>query len=285
MSMGSIAPVRPAPTMRPQIERRFEQGAVDLPLLPDVATRVLNLCAQNGELPSIIDAVRSSVEMSAHVLRWANSPLYRPRTAIVSLQQAITRLGARQVRDIALIVTCKTRVFKAAGFDAELRFVFRHSLVTALFAQEIARARRFNVEEAFLCGLLHHIGRPVLFQTIVDLKREIGITSPRTEIFETVDAMHAHAGAELARHWKLPDAIVEAIAWHHQPLDAPHHRAQAAVVLLAADLAHATLEPTVFKLDAVRAHPMLEPLSMYPDQLQQLIDMQPNILKTLEAMP
>lgn len=288
MTLGSIAAASREPARSAElcalIKERMDRGAIELPLLPVVTTRVMQICADEGDTRELLDVIRSSAEMTAHVFRWANSPLYRPRTAIVSLQQAVCRLGVRPIRDIALIVACKTRLFRAPGFDAELRFVFRHSLVTAFIAQEIARLKRTNVEEAFLGGLLHHIGRPLLFQTIVDIKRERAIAPSRTEIFSAVDILHATCGARLASAWKLPPGIVDVIAHHHHPDSADNPRL-AGLVLFAADVAHHVLEPGAHPQREVRGHPMLETLSLYPDEVDALLARGPAIAAMVERAP
>lgn len=287
MIVGSVAPREPAigQDLSALVLARLDAGAIELPLLPEVPARVMKLCVGDGDARELIEVLRCSAELTAHVFRWANSPLYRPRTPIVSLQQAVCRLGVRQIRDIALIVTCSTRVFRAPGYDAELRFVFRHSLATALFAQEIARVGRWNAEEAFLCGLLHHIGRPVLFQAVVDLRRDAKVAARRAEVFATVDRLHAEIGARVARLWQLPPLVVEAVAYHHDPTSAPEHARAAAVTLLAADLAHHALEPAAHPAGEVLAHCTLGALGIYPDELGWIMSRAAEIAAAAKAAP
>lgn len=61
-----------------------------------------------------------------------------------------------------MLISCRSKVFNVEGFKTDVRESFDLSLATAALSQEIARVRRLNVEDAFLCGLLHDIGRPVL---------------------------------------------------------------------------------------------------------------------------
>ena len=65
----------------------------------------------------------------------------------------------KKIREIALLVACQAKVFRVPGFDQQVRAIFKHCIAAAAFAQEIARMRRWNVEESFLCGLLHDAER------------------------------------------------------------------------------------------------------------------------------
>src|SRR5438132_707575 len=83
--------------------------------------------------------------------------------------------------------------------------------------QVIARARRWNVEEGFLCGLLHDVGRPVLLQAMVDLHRELGYPLDRQSAFAAMDEFHCRVGKYLTEEWTLPARVAETILYHHDP--------------------------------------------------------------------
>ena len=77
-----------------ELSWRVAQGKVDLPLLPGVAMEVTNVAAQeNADSRVIAELLRKDQAMAAHVLRVVSSPVYSGRTEIVSLQQAVARLG------------------------------------------------------------------------------------------------------------------------------------------------------------------------------------------------
>ena len=166
--------------------------------------------------------------MTAHVMQVAASPMYIGATKISSLQQAIGRLGFSTITQIVLAVASKTRVFAVPGFETELVLAFRHALATALFAQEIARTRRSTVDVAFLAGLFHDFGQPVLLQALVDLHRELGVTPDPADIMPAVDAAHAGVGAKLVQKWAMPEKVAEAVARHHAPNCPRRHGRRAA---------------------------------------------------------
>jgi putative nucleotidyltransferase with HDIG domain len=281
---------RPAPalgsaTLEAHVERRIAARALELPVLPEVATRVMTMTAEEGcSMVALASVIRRDPAMASHFLRIANSPAYRPTSPVVTLQQALGRLGTAQIRQMALLITCKGRVFAVPGYESEIRALFQHSLASALFAQEIARARRWNVEEAFLCGLLHDIGRPVLLQLVIDVQKELRFKAPFENVDALVTAHHARVGSELLAHWGLPAQIAETVLFHHDPGAAPTFRKTALMTSLADDLANLLLETTPIDEEALRAHPTLGLLNMYADELDELLLKRELIAATVEAI-
>jgi putative nucleotidyltransferase with HDIG domain len=244
---------------------------------------VLSLTGRPDSDPKrLAELLRSDPAMTAHILRIANSPFYRPRTPIDSLPQAITRLGFVQVGQIALVVACKQRVFRAKGFEADVHRAFRHSLGAALYAREIARARRRDEEEAFLAALLHDIGRPILLQAVADAEEGVKLAD-KPAVLAVVAAMHARAGASLARRWGLPGAVTEAIADHHQGDTGGALRDLTMLVALADDLAHVALDP--HPESAMPAtHWAVPRLNLPPQTLEQAWSTRPSLLATLQSI-
>jgi putative nucleotidyltransferase with HDIG domain len=264
---------------------KIRDGAYELPLLPESAARVLTATADpDCDARKLAAMIRNDAGLSGHVLRIANSALYAPTTPIVSLQQAISRLGMKKIREIALLVATKTRVFRVPGFDGPVRAVFRHSIAVAAFAQEIARMRRWNVEDAFLSGLLHDSGKPVLWQLLLDAQKALGVGIEAGLVEDIVEQMHASVAARMVESWKLPERLAEAIAWHHRPELAPTAAQGAMTLRLADDLGHHAVGPREVSEDELRAHPMLEPLNLYRDELDGLIARKQAVASMAEAV-
>jgi putative nucleotidyltransferase with HDIG domain len=271
--------------LREAFRGRLEGGRLDLPILPEAAGQVMQ-ATSDGECDArkLSSIIHRDPSLAGHVLRLANSPLYMPTTPIVSLQQAVSRLGMKTIREIALAITCESRVFRVKGFEAEMRGFFRHSYAAGLYAQEIARLRRWNVEEGFLCGMLHDVGKPVVLQTLLDLSAGAP-TVPREELLGLVTEFHAEAGARLVASWKLPVRLGETIRYHHHPHDAPTASRQALMTALADELSHLTIgEPDEEREEALGQHPALEPLNMYPDELDALLARRAQIAAQVEAI-
>ena len=279
----SVAPDDSLAPLRAELERRLEEGSLELPLLPGVAMEVTSAAArEDTDTRLLADILKRDPAMAAHVLRVVNSPAYSPRAQIVSLQQAVGRVGSAKIREIALVIACRTGVFKVKGYEAEVDQVFKHSVATALFAQEIARQTRNNVEDAFLCGLLHDVGRPVLLQALLTLSRERGAAQPREALLTLVSEIHCRAGAALASSWKLPDTVSAAILDHHTA--SSEHAASVHITALADQLGHALLETPKVTPESVSEHPALEKLEIYPDVLEKILGRAEHLRKAAEAL-
>jgi len=276
-SEAEVAPTRKAESaggvpdaVRADLEGKLSAGTLELPLLPGVAMELTSVAAKEDvDARTIADMLKRDPALSAHVLRIVNSPLYSPRAQIVSLQQAVARVGVGKIREIALVIACKTGVFKAKGYEREIDLVFKHSIACALFAQEIARSTRNNVEDAFLCGLLHDVGRPVLLQALLTLLQKARAVTDREAVLGLVTELHESAGSALAKAWTLPDTVATALAKHHSP-NAAEESIPVRIVSLADAFAHKILESEL-TAESVTGHPALAALEIYPDVLDKLV--------------
>ena len=262
---------------------RLGAAALTLPMLPDVAAEVLQLVqSDTTDAARLSSIVHRDQALASHLLRIANSPAYRPRSPIVSLQQAVARLGLTTLGEIALSVSVRGNLFRAAGYEAYLRDLWRHSALAGSFAKEIARARRQNVESAFLCGLLHDLGRPVLLAELVGLASKAQLPLTQGAALATLDALHAIVGGALAQLWQLPESVVMSLRHHHAPADAPAAADAVHMTSLADELARWAAGER--EKDAVRAFPSVERLNLYPDAMDALFAHEARALAFAEAL-
>jgi putative nucleotidyltransferase with HDIG domain len=255
-----------------ELSWRVAQGKVELPLLPGVAMEVTNVAAQeNADARVVAELLRKDQAMATHVLRVVASPLYSGRTQIVSLQQAVARLGVQKIREICLAIAFRVGVFKLKGFEAEISAMFQHSVSAAMFAQEIARATRRNVEDAFMCGLVHDVGRPVILQALVQILAEHKLRLPASAVLAATGELHCDVGGTLAESWGLPDAVQMSIRHHHSESPPDAHVNSVRITSLADELARYAFEPDRMSEEALRKHHALAPLELYPEMLDKVL--------------
>jgi putative nucleotidyltransferase with HDIG domain len=176
-----------------------------------------------GYFDRLLHLAASDRLVAAHVIRCANSPFNPPAAPIVSLRQAVARLGGQQCAELVLALAI-AKVFPPRS--AVQRFLWIHSLQTALFARMFAQhllADRCHSDQAFLCGLLHDIGRLVQSEvapadlTPIDDMRGL---SPQEQVDverTTLGFDHALLGWHVCNEWSLPSAIGEVVRDHHDP--------------------------------------------------------------------
>lgn len=255
-----------------ELSWRVAQGKVELPLLPAVAMEVTKIAAQeNADARVIADVLRKDQSVAAHVLRVVASPVYSGRSPIASLQQAVARLGVQKIREISLAIAFRVGVFKLKGFEAEVAALFQHSVSAAMFAQEVARVTRRNVEDAFMCGLLHDVGKPVIIQALVGILNEQKLHASPEAVLAASGAIHAEVGGELADAWALPEAVEMSIRHHHSSSPPDAHATSVRITALADELARFAFEPERMPEEELRKHPALAPLEVYPEMLDKLL--------------
>ena len=253
------------------IEARLTDGAIDLPILPQVANQVLALTARpDGETTELVALIHRDQALAANVLRVANSVLYGGRIPIVSLHQATARLGMDVLSQIALSASMQTDLYRVPGFESEITRLWRHAIASGFIAREIARHLRCNVESAFLCGLLHGIGKPVILRLASELRTPEGFKLELEEVRSLMERFHVEAGTMLAAEWNLPDDVTQAMAVCADDDLIPECAPEPLTATVAAALARKILgwEPD---LD-LSEHPALEQLNFYPEDVDDLFE-------------
>ena len=198
--------------LRTLITKNLEEGNLDLPLLPPVADQVLRVCNNpRADSTKLSTLIQQDQALAAQILRIANSPAYLPRSPIVSLTQAITWLGQNMLGCLAFSISVQSGVFVIKGYEKEIQAQWRHALASGLYGREIARRMRKNTENAFLCGLLHNIGQPVLVHLILQSRQDCQDQLPWAVMNQLIQEFHILVGTKLAVAWKLPEPVQEAI--------------------------------------------------------------------------
>ena len=201
------------------VERRLIEmsGRSDLriPAYPAVLARITRIVGRHEyAIDELSKAVQSDQALTAAVLRYANSAKNAPTAPILSLDRAISHIGAKELVRCAIAGSLGAAA-TAPGPLVSLRHqVWKESLLSASIAQELAAQRGLAPETAFLAGLLHDFGKVVLLAAL-DHKGSEPVTLPADQWLNLIEKFHVEAGLRAAREWRLPPAIVEVIRAHH----------------------------------------------------------------------
>jgi putative nucleotidyltransferase with HDIG domain len=160
----------------------------------------------------------------------ANSPLFCSRARISSVPHAVAYLGENASRKIVTGLIARSMF----GSSGALQALWRHSLQTAHYMENLARAKGFmDPAEALLTGLIHDVGRIAIVRQREAAAHERLVqaggapTWAETLLFG-VD--HAELSARILESWRFPESIVEAVRFHHQPADTGSYSAAALYV-------------------------------------------------------
>lgn len=258
---------------------------IEVPLLPDVASRVLAMSNDpDSDAAALSKLIQGDPSLAGHVMRIANSAAYTPNASMVSLQQAIARLGMNLITEIALAASLNSKMFKAPGYDTRIADIWSHALCTALWGKELARASKKNVEASFLCGLLHSIGRPSILQSIAEYADKQNITIEAREALLLEQIFHTRFGSVIVQKWEMPVIVQESVQHYQDYSQAKSNRDQAMVINGAAQMATSMLWPDMFAMEAVLQNPVFADLNLYEDEIETLLEQQDKVKSAMEAM-
>ncbi|HPX60242.1 MAG TPA: HDOD domain-containing protein [Deltaproteobacteria bacterium] len=216
-----------------EIRNRIKNGVIELPPIPDIIQRIAEKIEDpNINMDQIAECINDQI-LVTKILRICNSPYYRTTGKISSIRDAVVLIG---LKSLMSIVT----VHALSGFSPknseDIRKVLRHSLVCAMIARQIARDMGGNHEQAFMCGLLHDIGKTVMF----NLAGDYMLTAEARN--ELINEHHTEIGQLLAQKWNFSEDIKEVILYHHTPESAQQHRNIVDIIFLANLMAHSSGE-------------------------------------------
>jgi len=203
-----------------------------LPAPSPVAAKLLSVSSSDdASLAAIVEVLRTDAALSAGILRLANRADLGIRSAKFDIHKAVTMLGLRRVRN-AVIAQQFFRILEASPNSpaAEvIKQLWKHNLAVGCACEAILEARGLksherglSAGEAFICGLLHDIGKlalavslPKSYARVVELCNRLRLTFCDAE-HDVLGVDHTIAGKRLATRWGLPAAVVECIWFHHQ---------------------------------------------------------------------
>ena len=223
----------------------------DLPTLPAVASQIFSIASHpyssGTELANII---MKDPALTSKLLRTVNSAFYGHPQKISSVKYAISLLGTNEILDIAFGLAA-ARVFDSRHLRNIInpQHLWHHSLCTALLVKHLYRRLPGKMDEGvFSAGLLHDVGKIFFIDHFTDMYRNTyqEADTQGHSLFEVEEEAygmdHAMAGCALAFRWNLPETLVQAIGYHHQPFNAPDHHELAAITGLANYLYYRALE-------------------------------------------
>ncbi len=200
------------------IHRRLQSRTLEIPRLPQIAGRILRL-SQNPttDLDEIVRTIATDGILATRVMTVANSAAFGNGQTVDGLMPAVMRLGVKIVRDMVFAESIRLRIFSARSYRSVLEQSWKLSLGTAIACEELSRATGLERHTAFLLGLLHDTGKPVLVNAISEIERENrGLTLGEDIVEIVLSQLHEEVGAYVLVNWGMPDSIVSAAREHHR---------------------------------------------------------------------
>lgn len=213
-----------------------------LPTLPSIAAHIFRIASNpNSSADDLTKVIENDPPLTSKLLKIVNSAFYGFPQKIGAVKQVVVILGTEEIIDLSFGLAA-AKVFEASLLEGpyDPKTLWHHSMGTALIAQNLCKKfPEHQKSGAFTAGLLHDFGKIFLMENFPQHYAQIhaDIAKHNLPLFELEEERlglnHAAIGKFLASNWNLPDALVQAIAFHHQPFSASDHSQLAAIIGLA----------------------------------------------------
>lgn len=203
------------------LNRLFNQ-AYNIPSIPKLVQELINhFNDQHSGTRDIAKKLQMDPALAAKVLRLANSARYGAGRKINSIDSAVIILGFDALKTLVIAsgLTSASKNIPALDHNQFWRTAFSVAKTARIFA----KLARQDGEVAFTCGLLHNIGDTLLFLVHTNHMAHIAALASATGMSKSVleqsqfGCTYMEVGAELARRWKFPEEICQAIANQERP--------------------------------------------------------------------
>jgi len=200
--------------------------------MPQILIKLIeHLQADDAGMPELAALIAKDAAMTSKILSVANSSAYHRNQRTVGLEQSLVSLGTDMIKTL-VISESVFQTFNSFPHSAstDLRGFWKGSLTTAVIARDVARQMEYpHVEEAYLAGLLHNVGRLALLAT-APKEYAFNFTARDDEDLcaveqRTLQITHSEAGAWLIERWNLDSFLADSVLYHHEPvarLEAAH---------------------------------------------------------------
>lgn len=197
-----------------RIEEQIKNQEIDIPRLPDVASRILE-SAQNPDVSTkdVVRQVRSDPVLAGRIIEIANSAMFAGSQPVFNLQMAIVRLGLNRVAETALHMSVNLNAFHKDKRCNMLTRLWKFSLATGFACEEFAKMTIEDKQEAaFLTGIFHAIASPAIVSAIGKLERTEGIpVQSDSRVLGLIERLSVPMTERVIQAWKLPKEAQEAI--------------------------------------------------------------------------
>ncbi len=285
----------------PQLESEFTQPSSDeiirimkrLKPIPQITLKLLRMVNEDTyDIQAISKEVKTDQVLTAKTLQLCNSALFKGRSEIDSLDDAILILGQNLFVKSILSATVNTFYDQSgSGYSLCKGGLFYHALITAIMAEKLAEwTGEVPPSVAYTAGLLHDIGMVVLDQYMAQSLPLFyrGIFEAKEDFMEIEKKIlgmdHTEAGKRLSKLWQLPETLKDVIKFHHSPGQAQTAQKLTHIIYLSELLM--TRFQTGLAIEHINTHNIkqrLAEIGLTPDDLPQMIDLIP--LEILKGLP
>ncbi len=224
--------------------------------LPGIVAQLNRMVSDPAStIADIAKTIGKDPVLTARVLKVVNSPFFGFPSKVDNITMAITILGTRQLRDLVLATTLISNHKGGHIHNLEMESFWCHSITTGIAARALSQHLKVaNNERFFTAGLLHDIGKLVIYQSTAAKTQPVSRIHSIADEKRIFDFSHNEVGAELLRQWLLPEALIEPVMNHHKLGETLQFPKECAVVHIANVIAN-NLHPALSEDDDTLIEP------------------------------
>lgn len=203
------------------IRRLLTTQPIDLPVFHVVAIKLQKLLEDpDFTIDEVIELANEDQALAGQILKVANSAVYIGRMPTETIKDAVIRLGARQISNLAMAAShAGLHISENPLINAIMRALWLHSHACAVGCRLLARTAGYTQieDQAYMAGLLHDVGKLYLLKALERLN-SMGVAQAALEkdlLLEIFAELHVDQGRRLMEHWNMPQVYCDAVANHH----------------------------------------------------------------------
>lgn len=203
------------------IQERLAGNMQELPVFHTVAVKLQQLLSSRSfEIENVIELISEDQSLAGRVLKVSNSSYYAGLTKIATIKDAIIRLGAQEIANMAMLAS-QFEFYNSENqaLNSMMQKLWGHALACAVGAKWLVRKAGYPgmSSEAFMGGLMHDIGCLALLKVMDDIEKNklTSVLFSEQLLAEIIGVMHQDVGYSLMKAWNFPDFYCDIAQNHH----------------------------------------------------------------------
>lgn len=217
------------PKNEQELIKSILDSQIQIPPQPTILLEIDKLLSKpSNSLTAIGNLINKDVGLSGAMFKLVNSAFYNHSSNITSIQKAITILGLNQVSNLIKGLSLRRAIGgQEVAYEKFWERSFEIATLSAIVAKKQISACNIAVDQAYLAGLFHECGVPILMQRFPEYCQTFRLNQGTNwpdfyEEDKRFKTDHTVVGFLVARHWNLPEFICQSIRFHHDLLSVDH---------------------------------------------------------------
>jgi len=203
------------------IRRLLTTQPIELPVFHPIAIRLQQLLeTPDFTMAEVVALANEDQSLAGQILKMANSTVYIGRVRTETIKDAVIRLGAQQVSNLAMAASqAGLHISENRVINGFMQSLWLHSHACAVGSRWLARNSGYPqyADQAYMSGLLHDVGKLYLLKALERLNLA-GVAHAALEedlLLEIFEELHVEQGCRLMEHWNMPKVYYNVVANHH----------------------------------------------------------------------